>query len=495
MNRRWIYLFPPGWRREYGPDLAETLAALPLSLANGVNLVDGAGDAWIDAFRALVLRRAHGPRRGGSYGAGQGPNRGRLALPPPAARHRGPVWAVAAASWSCILLLAVAVPPYQETVSGGPHEATRTVYRSLVAVKGPLFLVALGIPLVLSVACLLSARLALRRESWSASVAAWICVGLAWALWLVPNPNAGMLLLPVPVLLTVGTAGTSVWRVAERRLGRLGWGVGAVAWSSLALVGASVLPYHDTVVRWVIRGRGGIMTSAGTRVVPHTLVATKGALILLFPLGVALYLSLACFGAMWVAIRHDSRPARRAAWLGVGLTWVAAAVAISSVGWVLLPVPALLSLGLATRVSWPARITKLRGPGWALPAVAWACLLEIGVLVLPFNQVLSTSVSAGGPYVIRTGIATLFSVEGFYALLVFGVPLLLSVVCWVALRVANGRYLPWAFVAVWACVGLTWLQCLFGLSSVGWLLIPVALLLSVAASKAPRASTARAPAG
>jgi hypothetical protein len=43
-----IRLYPPAWRRRYGRELAEMLAAQPMSFRTGVDLVAGAVDAWLN---------------------------------------------------------------------------------------------------------------------------------------------------------------------------------------------------------------------------------------------------------------------------------------------------------------------------------------------------------------------------------------------------------------------------------------------------------------
>lgn len=62
-------------------------------------------------------------------------------------------------------------------------------------------------------------------------------------------------------------------------------------------------------------------------------------------------------------------------------------------------------------------------------------------------------------------------------------------ICFVALRFANGRYLRSTFVATWVCVGLLWLQCLLGLAGLGDFVIPPAVLLTIGASRASRGTT------
>ncbi|MCC6857407.1 MAG: hypothetical protein IT158_02545 [Bryobacterales bacterium] len=43
-----IRLYPPAWRRRYGQELAELLAAQPASLRTAIDLVAGAVDAWLN---------------------------------------------------------------------------------------------------------------------------------------------------------------------------------------------------------------------------------------------------------------------------------------------------------------------------------------------------------------------------------------------------------------------------------------------------------------
>jgi hypothetical protein len=43
-----IRLYPPAWRRRYGPELAALLAAQPGSFRTAVDLVAGAVDAWLN---------------------------------------------------------------------------------------------------------------------------------------------------------------------------------------------------------------------------------------------------------------------------------------------------------------------------------------------------------------------------------------------------------------------------------------------------------------
>jgi hypothetical protein len=43
-----VWLYPPAWRRRYGPELADLLAAQPASFRAAVDVVAGAVDAWFN---------------------------------------------------------------------------------------------------------------------------------------------------------------------------------------------------------------------------------------------------------------------------------------------------------------------------------------------------------------------------------------------------------------------------------------------------------------
>jgi hypothetical protein len=43
-----LRLYPPSWRRRYGPELEELLAAGPASFRTAIDVVAGAADAWLN---------------------------------------------------------------------------------------------------------------------------------------------------------------------------------------------------------------------------------------------------------------------------------------------------------------------------------------------------------------------------------------------------------------------------------------------------------------
>jgi hypothetical protein len=43
-----LKLYPPGWRRRYGQELGELMAAQPFSIGTAIDVIAGAIDAWIN---------------------------------------------------------------------------------------------------------------------------------------------------------------------------------------------------------------------------------------------------------------------------------------------------------------------------------------------------------------------------------------------------------------------------------------------------------------
>ena len=54
-----IRLYPPAWRRRYGRELAELLAAQPASFRTAVDLVAGAVDAWLNPQSSTAVTAAN----------------------------------------------------------------------------------------------------------------------------------------------------------------------------------------------------------------------------------------------------------------------------------------------------------------------------------------------------------------------------------------------------------------------------------------------------
>lgn len=54
-----IRLYPSGWRRRYGQELAELLASQPASLRTAIDLIAGAVDAWLNPQSSTAAVAAH----------------------------------------------------------------------------------------------------------------------------------------------------------------------------------------------------------------------------------------------------------------------------------------------------------------------------------------------------------------------------------------------------------------------------------------------------
>ena len=54
-----IRLYPPSWRRRYGPELEELLAAQPASFRTAIDLVAGAADAWLNPQSSTATAAAN----------------------------------------------------------------------------------------------------------------------------------------------------------------------------------------------------------------------------------------------------------------------------------------------------------------------------------------------------------------------------------------------------------------------------------------------------
>jgi len=122
------------------------------------------------------------------------------------------------------------------------------------------------------------------------------------------------------------------------------------------------------------------------------------------------------------------------------------------------------------------------GPKWALAAAAWTCVLLVGAMVFPLYSESSVTM-VNGHTTSSVGTATLFAVNGFGVIIILGVPLVLSLVCYAALRRANEQNARGIRAIVLTCVVLVWIEAVLGAMSIGLLLLPVAILLTLGYSK------------
>ncbi len=94
----------------------------------------------------------------------------------------------------------------------------------------------------------------------------------------------------------------------------------------------------------------------------------------------------------------------------------------------------------------------------------------------------STTTSAGAHF---SRSLTLVAVNGLRVLIPVGIPLLLSVGVWVALRLKCSRGGSIAGFVAWGVIAALALGCFVALASIGVVVVPVALLLARAAAITP----------
>ncbi len=118
-------------------------------------------------------------------------------------------------------------------------------------------------------------------------------------------------------------------------------------------------------------------------------------------------------------------------------------------------------------------------------AFLWSVFLVITALVLPVYGSTESSAGPGAVGSMPGTSSTLVGVNGTEVLVVVGLPALLTVFVWLALRdrFTHGRRAS-GYIA-WTLVGLLAAGCLVAVLSIGLFVLPVALLLASAASLTP----------
>ena len=118
-------------------------------------------------------------------------------------------------------------------------------------------------------------------------------------------------------------------------------------------------------------------------------------------------------------------------------------------------------------------------------AFLWSVFLVIAALVLPVYGGTESTTASGGVGSMPAPSSTLVGVNGTGVLLVVGLPALLTVFVWLALRdrFTHGRRAS-GYIA-WTLIGLLAAGCLVAVLSIGVFVLPVTLLLASAASLTP----------
>jgi hypothetical protein len=96
---------------------------------------------------------------------------------------------------------------------------------------------------------------------------------------------------------------------------------------------------------------------------------------------------------------------------------------------------------------------------------------------------------SGSPGGTVTTTNTLVGVNGFWVIWLLCIPVFLALTAWTGLHLRCSRGSRWGTRVAWSSVVLLWAFALIGSASVGFFLIPTALLLVVAAAHTPSGST------
>jgi len=115
--------------------------------------------------------------------------------------------------------------------------------------------------------------------------------------------------------------------------------------------------------------------------------------------------------------------------------------------------------------------------GLTVAAFAWAVALVVGAVLVPVYDVEDSSSGSSS--------ATLVGENGLGVLLPVAFPVVVAAVVWVALHRKCSRGSRPAEVVAWVLVGVLLLGCMLAMLTIGIFVLPVAVLLAVAAVLTP----------
>jgi hypothetical protein len=114
-------------------------------------------------------------------------------------------------------------------------------------------------------------------------------------------------------------------------------------------------------------------------------------------------------------------------------------------------------------------------------ALTWSVALVVGALVLPVYS--GTAVNSSAEPTSTT--ATLVGENGLGVLIPVGIPAVVTLLVWVALRWRCSRGGRLSGSIAWMAIGLLAMFCVLAILSVGIFVLPVVLLLAGAAARTP----------
>jgi len=123
-----------------------------------------------------------------------------------------------------------------------------------------------------------------------------------------------------------------------------------------------------------------------------------------------------------------------------------------------------------------------------LAGFAWGVALVAGAFVVPVYSGLSVSAGSSGEQVTHSYSSTLVEENGFGVLIPVAIPLVLAALVWFALHRRCSRGSRWGGPIAWSLVAVLGLFSLVAVWTIGVFVLPVAVLLGIAASLTPVAS-------
>jgi hypothetical protein len=118
-------------------------------------------------------------------------------------------------------------------------------------------------------------------------------------------------------------------------------------------------------------------------------------------------------------------------------------------------------------------------------ALAWSVALVVGALVVPVYGGGQSVASGSGPIRSVAVSSTLVAVNGPWVLIPIAIPVVVTLLVWIALHRKCSRGSSTASFLAWVMVGLLSVFCLVEAFTIGFFIVPVAALLAYATSRTP----------
>jgi len=120
-----------------------------------------------------------------------------------------------------------------------------------------------------------------------------------------------------------------------------------------------------------------------------------------------------------------------------------------------------------------------------IAAFAWSALLVAGAFTVPIYSGAQSTASGNGPIQSVATSSTLVAVNGQWVLIPIAVPVVITLLVWIALHRKCSRGSSIASFVAWVLVGMLAVFCLVAAFTIGFFIVPVAALLAYATSRTP----------